>query len=263
VILRPIGFVRCGQADKVDAARQPAAAQDAPGRIELLPDPGFEHALEDLSGWERIWVLYWFDRNTGWRPKVLPPRSTTGRKGVFATRSPHRPNPIGLSCVRLLGVDGLVLEVRGVDMLDGTPVLDLKPYVPYTDSFPDAASGWLDREAALAAGAADPVQPYAVAVAALAEQQFDWIRERGDTDLRERVCRSLALGPQPHPYRRIRREADGSFRLAVRDWRIRFRLDGRVVQVESVASGYRAAQLAAPGADPRLLLQAAFRAQWS
>jgi tRNA (adenine37-N6)-methyltransferase len=260
--LQPIGYLRCGHAEKVDAPRQPAAAESADGTIELLPDHDFEHALEDLASWERIWVLYWFDRNRGWRPKVLPPRSSTGRKGVFATRSPHRPNPLGLSCLRLLGVDGLRVKVRGVDLLDGTPVFDIKPYVPYTDAFPDAGSGWLGREAALAAGAPDPVQPHPVNLTPLAQAQLDWIAAHGDAELGERVRRTLALGPQPHPYRRIRREADGASRLAVRDWRIRFTVAGRDVTVESVASGYRAGQLANPGEDPRLALHVAFRTAW-
>src|SRR5882724_5480274 len=129
--LDPIGFLRSPLATKVQAARQPRAAAGAPARIELLPGYNFEHALEDLAHWELIWVIFWFHLNTGWRPKVLPPRSTTGRKGVFATRSPHRPNPIGMSVVRLEKVDGLILHIRDADMLDGTPVLDLKPYVAY------------------------------------------------------------------------------------------------------------------------------------
>ncbi len=74
--------------------------------------------------------------------RVLPPRSRTGRKGVFSTRAPHRPNPLGLSALKLEKVEGLRLSVRGVDLLDGTPVLDIKPYVPYTDAWPDARSGW-------------------------------------------------------------------------------------------------------------------------
>ncbi|EOD38508.1 hypothetical protein EMIHUDRAFT_70220, partial [Emiliania huxleyi CCMP1516] len=78
----------------------------------------------------------------GWRPVVSPPRG--GRRGVLATRSPDRPTPLGLSSVRLLSVQHLTLRVRGVDLLDGTPVLDIKPYVPYCDSFPQAAAGWVD-----------------------------------------------------------------------------------------------------------------------
>jgi len=134
-------------ATKVQAARQPRAAAGTPARIELLPGRNFEHALEDLAHWELIWVIFWFHLNPGWRPKVLPPRSTTGRKGVFATRSPHRPNPIGMSVVRLERVDGLILHIRDADMLDGTPVLDLKPYVAYTDAHPSAGTGWLEDAA--------------------------------------------------------------------------------------------------------------------
>src|SRR5262245_24936065 len=120
LILDPIGYVRSGPATKVQAARQPRAANGASAVIELLPGRHFEHALEDLERWELIWVIFWFHRNAGWRPKVLPPRSTTGRKGVFATRSPHRPNPIGMSVVRLDRVDGLTLHIRDADMLDWT-----------------------------------------------------------------------------------------------------------------------------------------------
>ncbi|MBS0389416.1 MAG: tRNA (N6-threonylcarbamoyladenosine(37)-N6)-methyltransferase TrmO, partial [Proteobacteria bacterium] len=138
--LEPIGYVRAPQLTKVEAARQPAAASPgstgAHGRIELLAGRNFEHALDDLAGWEYIWVIFRFHLNGNWRPKVLPPRSTTGRKGVFATRSPHRPNALGLSAVRLERVDGLTLHLGAHDMLDGTPVLDLKPYVPYTDAHP-------------------------------------------------------------------------------------------------------------------------------
>ena len=105
----PSGILRSSLATKVEAARQPRAAVGTPARIELLPGRNFEHALEDLARWELIWVIFWFHLNPGWRPKVLPPRSTTGRKGVFATRSPHRPNPIGMSVVRLERVDGLIL----------------------------------------------------------------------------------------------------------------------------------------------------------
>src|SRR6188508_3172759 len=101
LVLEPIGVVRTSLATKVEAARQPRAAQGTSARIELFPGRNFEHALEDLARWKLIWVVFWFHHNPGWRPKVLPPRSTSGRKGVFATRAPHRPNPLGLSALRL------------------------------------------------------------------------------------------------------------------------------------------------------------------
>lgn len=241
--LEPIGIVRCRHATKVEAPRQPAAAGGHDGTIELFPGRNYEHALEDLAGWERLWVIFWFHRNAGWRPKVLPPRSASGRKGVFATRAPHRPNPLGLSVVRLERIEGLTLHVRDLDMLDGTPVLDIKPYVAYSDAFPDARSGWLEP-------ARDPAAAYEVAFTPPAAAQLDWLAARGVAVLRERIVGVLALGPQPHPYRRIRREASGLLRLAVQDWRVRFRVTGRQVQVLEVYSGYRASQLAPGAPDP-------------
>ncbi len=260
--LEPIGFARTTLGTKVEAARQPRAAQGTPGRIELLPGHHFEHALEDLGVWEYLWVIFWFHLNASWRPKVLPPRSTSGRKGVFATRSPHRPNPLGLSAVRLERIEGLTLHLLDIDLVDGTPILDLKPYVPYTDAHPQARSGWLD-EAMTGTGdlatPADPVEPYRVEFEPAVLARMRWIETRTSLDLTERVRATLTLGPVPHPYRRIKPDGDG-FVLAVKEWRIRFAVTGRQVRVLDVVSGYRASQLASPsdGEDPLLPLHREF-----
>ncbi len=259
--LSPIGHVRAAQQAKVEAARQPVAATGRCGRIELLAGHDFEHALEDLAGWEYIWVIFQFHLNAGWRPKVLPPRSTTGRKGVFATRSPHRPNALGLSAVRLERIEGLTLHVGEHDMLDGTPVLDIKPYVAYTDAHPQARSGWLEdvaRAATPADGSAatDPVARFEVALDPLAAQQATWIESRTGLAIAERIRATLALGPEPHPYRRIKREGN-ALRLAVKEWRVWFTVADRSVRVLEIRSGYRTAQLAA--AQPAVAHGAAHR----
>ena len=103
----------------------------------------FIAGLKDLDGFERIWLLYWLDRAPGARMTVVPFRDTVER-GLFATRAPCRPNPIGLSPVRLLGVEGGVLRVSELDILDGAPLLDIKPYSPRFDCFPGIRGGWLD-----------------------------------------------------------------------------------------------------------------------
>jgi len=261
--LDPIGFVHSPLATKVEAARQPQAADGACARIELLPGRNFEHALQDLDRWELIWVIFWFHLNGGWRPKVLPPRSTTGRKGVFATRSPHRPNPLGISAVRLERVEGLILHIRDSDMLDGTPVLDLKPYVAYSDSHPGAGTGWLEdvAQADIRATPLDPVNAYVVEFEPLAAEQAAWIEARTGLALRERIESTLALGPTPHPYRRIRPIDDG-MQLAVKEWRAHFTIAARDVRVLKIYSGFRASQLAADNPDEAVIPHREFIARW-
>lgn len=256
--LEPIGYVHTALATKVEAARQPRAAVGQTGRIELLPGRHFEHALLDLDGWEYIWVLYWFDRNAGWRPKVLPPRSRSGRKGVFATRSPHRPNPLGLSAVKLEGIEGLTLHIANVDMLDGTPVFDIKPYVAYTDAIVDARSGWLADDAE---GPRDPIPAFAVDWDERAAAQAAWVEARTGLALHQRVSASLALGPEPHPYRRIRREGDLLY-MGVKEWRVRFSVAERRICVDEIESGVRDSQIAAAGDDPAYLVHRDFKRDW-
>jgi hypothetical protein len=125
--------------------------------------------------------------------------------------------------------------VRDVDILDGSPVLDLKPYVPYADAFPDAGSGWLEAPR-------DPVPEHAVAWSDVARAQAAWLAERGH-DVGDAVARALALGVTPSAYRRIRR-VDGALELAVKEWRARFRVEGDTARVESLRSGYRPRDLA-------------------
>jgi tRNA-Thr(GGU) m(6)t(6)A37 methyltransferase TsaA len=236
--LRPIGLAKTPFAEKAQAPRQPRAAGGARGTIELFPGFGYEDALFNLETWSHLWLLFWFDRTgVGWKPKVMPPRSTK-KRGVFATRSPHRPNPIGLSLVRLERVEGLVLHVRDVDLLDETPILDIKPYVPYTDAKAGARGGWL---------AEDPEAPWTVTYAPEAEARLEWLAAK-DVPLRAEIDKVLALGPQPHAYRRIRKDtragADGVLVLAVKEWRVRFRVSGaRDLCVLDVLSGYRASEL--------------------
>lgn len=239
--LTPIGVARTPFSALADAPRQPYASDDAAGRVELLPGRGLEDAVVDLDGFTHLWILYWFHRARGWRPRVLPPRSDV-RRGVLATRSPHRPNPLGLSLVRLERVDGLTLHVRGLDAVDGTPVLDVKPYLPFAEAVPAAGAGWVG---------ADPEPPWQVRFSATADAALALLASAGHGALRGEAARRLALGPRPHAYRRIRALGDGRYVLALRDWRLGFRADpdARAVDVVEVRSGYRPAELWGRRAD--------------
>lgn len=142
----PIGWVSSPYQRRFGTPQQAAAIDsDQEAVLELDPDRITEQALSDLQGIERLWILSYLHRSGTWGPLVRPPRGPRARRGLFATRSPDRPNPIGLSAVELLRIDGLNLHVRGIDLIDGTPILDLKPYVAYADAFPGARAGWIDE----------------------------------------------------------------------------------------------------------------------
>jgi tRNA-Thr(GGU) m(6)t(6)A37 methyltransferase TsaA len=147
--LRIIGRARTPWRRREDAPHQPVAAPDVEGVLEIAPE--YRQALGDLDGFGRIWLVFLFHRSRGWSARVKPPRGGP-KRGVFATRAPNRPSQIGLTSVILKAVDVARGEVRvaGIDLLDETPLLDLKPYLPMCDAWPDAGHGWLQEY--LAAG---------------------------------------------------------------------------------------------------------------
>ncbi len=150
VLMHPIAHIRTDFKEKFGIPRQSGLVEALKGRIVFTPAYRDPTALRGLEAFSHIWILWYFSeavRDT-FSPTVRPPRlGGNTRVGVFATRSPFRPNHIGLSCVRLLridyeAVDGPVLYVSGVDMLDGTPIFDIKPYIPVADCHPDASEGY-------------------------------------------------------------------------------------------------------------------------
>jgi tRNA (adenine37-N6)-methyltransferase len=235
--LHPIGYVESPFRARAEAPRQARVASDVAGAIVLTPGRGYEDALSDLETYSHVWVIFGFHLNEGWRPKVTPPRSKT-KRGVFATRSPHRPNPLGLSVVRLLGVDGLRLRVAELDILDGSPVYDIKPYVAWADAIPDAAEGWLGD---VARRPEDPGPLYRVSFTPLAERGLALFVEDA-ARLRASIEDRLSIGPTPHAYRRIKKTRDG-YRLGLGDLRVDFDIDGERVEVRALRSGYRQKEL--------------------
>jgi tRNA (adenine37-N6)-methyltransferase len=139
VLVRPIGFVRSPYSETMQVPKGFGAQHDAQGTIEIFPE--YELGLTDIEGFSHLYIIWVFDRSDSCELLGIPPTDTKPH-GVFATRSPRRPNPIGLTVVRLLGRDGPNLQVAGVDMLDGTPILDIKPYL---SNIPESKlrRGWL------------------------------------------------------------------------------------------------------------------------
>jgi tRNA (adenine37-N6)-methyltransferase len=140
--IEPIGVIETPFREADGTPIQPSRANGARGRVRI--EPRFQAGLKDLAGFERIWLIYWFHKTPG-SSLLVTPFLDHRQRGVFATRSPARPSPIGISVVRLLAVQEGVLEVAEVDIVDGTPLLDIKPYVPEFDCYSNSNAGWFDE----------------------------------------------------------------------------------------------------------------------
>jgi tRNA-Thr(GGU) m(6)t(6)A37 methyltransferase TsaA len=138
--MRPVGYVRSGYDDKKQIPKGPDAKHDAEGHLEILPE--LDRGLKDIEGFSHLYVIWAFDRAEPGDVLEATPPTDDRPHGVFATRSPQRPNPIGLTVVELLGREGNRLRVRGLDMLDGTPILDIKPYLTSVPG-EEIRRGWL------------------------------------------------------------------------------------------------------------------------
>jgi tRNA-Thr(GGU) m(6)t(6)A37 methyltransferase TsaA len=144
-----IGKIESCYKDKFGTPRQPGLAPSSWARLRINREWQPESSLQGLEGFSHLWIIFQFHQNTNLRyhAKVHPPRLGGEPIGVFATRSPHRPNNIGLSLVKIEKIEGDSIYISGVDLVDGTPVLDIKPYIPEVEALPQAKSGWVDSAA--------------------------------------------------------------------------------------------------------------------
>jgi tRNA-Thr(GGU) m(6)t(6)A37 methyltransferase TsaA len=189
----PIGYIESCFKEKFGIPRQPGLVTGAQGIVKLGKNPDLKTALRCLEGFSHLWLIFVFHEHgsRNWKPSIRPPRLGGARKvGVLASRSPHRPNPIGLSVVALEKIDidakgGPEIHVRGIDILDGTPILDLKPYIPFADSVPNALAGW----------AAEPIARTEVILSPEAEAAIE--AREGYPQLRTLIIEMLELDPRP------------------------------------------------------------------
>ena len=211
--MKPIAHIRNDYTAKFGIPRQSGLVEEVVSAIVFEPEYRNVEAFRGLEGWSHLWLIWIFDQaiRETWSPTVLPPRlGGKTRMGVFATRSPFRPNPIGLSSVKLVDFDlhtkeGPVLYVAGADLMDGTPILDVKPYLPYTDSHPDAMGGF-----------ADPVRDYHLEVI-FPEEWMEQVPQR----LREPILGLLAQDPRPS----YQNDPDRIYGVAFGGYDFRFRVN--------------------------------------
>lgn len=217
-----IARIRTELPEKFGVPRQSGLVPELRGTIVFEPDYRCADALRGIEGFSHLWLIWEFSKakDRPWSPTVRPPRlGGNVRMGVFATRSPFRPNPIGLSCVELEGVEltqeGPVLRVRGADLMDGTPIFDIKPYLPYADSRPQATGGFTD-----------PLNEQLLEVR-LPEQAAELLDDAS--------CKALigVLARDPRP--RYQNDPERIYGMKFGGWNVRFRVkDGtaEVIQLE-------------------------------
>lgn len=231
--IKPIGKITNSKKLKFDAPYQPLESDQEIAIIELEPNQNYDQALADLDGFEYIWILWWFHKAKAWKPKVRPPRGPEVKRGVFATRSPHRPNPIGLTAVPLIGVKGRFVYIGSNDLIDGTPILDIKPYLNTVDSFPNASSGWIgeiEKDYNL------PSQ-YSIHTSDKVSNQAKWLADKGINFI-ERAKQILLHDPSPNRTRRIFSYDKNIYKMACGAWRLYFELQDKEIVLLSIEAGF-------------------------
>lgn len=229
LLCKPIGYFHGSENERYSLPKQPGPSQENKGVIVLNPHENFEQALDDLSGFSRIWVLFWFHRNDNWKPKVLTPHGSP-KRGLFATRSPHRPNPIGLSCLEITEIKGLNIHVSNHDLLDGTPILDIKPYVEYADAWLNTRQGWLEQY--------EKDEHYHVIWSEYSLKQSDYLDVHWNVKIKDEINFRLSRDPYPSSNNRICQHENNLYQIAYKTWRVQFKINSSQVEVLNITSGY-------------------------
>ncbi len=211
--MEAIATIHCGFSSKFGIPRQSGLATSVTGTIVFEPEYRDPSAMRGLEEFSHIWLIWEFSESVRqqWSPTVRPPRlGGNTRMGVFATRSPFRPNPIGLSCVKLERIDfnspnGPVIHISGADLMDGTPIFDIKPYIPYTDCQPNATGGFTDR-----------VDMHRLNVTFPENCKVD-------STTRQELTEILAEDPRP----RYQNDPERIYRFDYRGWKVSFKVDSQ------------------------------------
>lgn len=226
-----IGVIHSPYKEKFAVPRQPGLVTDGGGELHLIPPYNVADAVRGLEGFSHLWLLFVFHQTMagGWRPTVRPPRlGGNARMGVFATRSTFRPNPIGMSLVELKGIrcqkDQVVLQLGSLDLVDGTPIVDIKPYLPFAEAVPEAIAGYAQHA---------PEADMPVYFAANVKQQLSVLEKRYPNI--ERFIRQV-LAQDPRPAYRKTKDAGKTYAVLLLDFNVRWRVTGEGSEVFAIES---------------------------
>lgn len=225
--INPIAVIESPYKEKFAVPRQPRLVPAARSRVKLLGDANCAEAIRGIEQFSHIWLLFLFDQNlqAGWKPTVRPPRlGGNERIGVFASRSTFRPNGIGMSAVELLGVsqeDGqFYLDLGGVDLVDGTPIIDIKPYISYSDSIEQTHGGYAHQEPDLAQVTFSP-------------SALNKLAQLGNSE-HIRLVIEQVLAQDPRPAYKKNRTDDKEYAVNLFDFNVKFKVNDRIVTVTAI-----------------------------
>ncbi len=227
----PIGLFKSAQIEPYQAGRQPDEL-GLFGKIQLNSGQNFEQALQDLAGCSHLWIIFGFHLNKNWKPLVQTPRSNK-KIGVFATRAPYRPNPLGLSLVELISVNSLTIEIGANDILNGSPIYDIKPFHPDYDTVQNAKITWLET---------NTIEKNNISFSPFAEAQLEFLEKNNIKELRTFIIRQLEFDPTNKSKKKVEEHAH-FWTLSYRTWRIDFTVSADKVGILSLQSGYRDQEL--------------------
>ena len=225
--ISPIGYIESPYKEKFAVPRQPSLVSAATSRVRLTGESNCPEALRGIEQFSHIWLLFLFDQNLeqGWKPTVRPPRlGGNERIGVFASRATFRPNGIGMSAVEIKGItqqgDQMYLDLGNVDLVDGTPIIDIKPYIPYSDSINDAKGGYAEE------------QP-ATSNVVFSNQSESLLLSRANGEMEKQVIEQV-LAQDPRPAYKKNKPDSKEYAVNLFDMNVKFTVTGNLVTVTTI-----------------------------
>lgn len=233
--IKAIGYLESCYKDKFGTPRQPGLAPASTAKLKIFPQLQPEESLQGLDSFSHVWLIFWFHLNqtAQFHAKVHPPRLEGKSLGLFSTRTPHRPNPLGLSLVKLEKIEKDELFFSGIDLVNGTPILDIKPYLPQIESKTEASEGWTQQ--ANTTTISVEFSPQA------ADTLTKWQHQKPELNLQQLIIETIQLDPRPLVYRGYEGQdspyrADHAVRLYEGDIHFKF-LQADLVQVHEIKLG--------------------------
>ncbi|QIL86573.1 tRNA (N6-threonylcarbamoyladenosine(37)-N6)-methyltransferase TrmO [Vibrio sp. HDW18] len=225
--IAPIAIIESPYQEKFAVPRQPRLVPSARARVKLLGECNCAESIRGIEQFSHVWLLFLFDHNlaAGWKPTVRPPRlGGNQRMGVFASRATFRPNGIGMSAVELYGVskqgDQYYLELGSVDLVNGTPIIDIKPYIPYSDAIPDAQGGYADQAPVCLPVSFSPSAEHVLNTHAAGEQRRAVIHQ--------------VLAQDPRPAYKKNRADHKLYAVNLYDWNVKFSVSNQAIVVSAI-----------------------------